>query len=60
MTQAVLNRLMTLYVHMNRTSAMCVVGVANDFVRESRTPFGCINLENVCRFRSCKCPSHTE
>ena len=36
MTEARLNHLMLLYVHNDKTSALCMAEIANDVVRESK------------------------
>ena len=40
MTEARLNHLMLLYVHKDKTSALCMVEIANDFVRKSKNRLG--------------------
>ena len=40
MTEARLNHLILLYVHKDKTSALCTVEIANDCVRESKYCLG--------------------
>ena len=53
MTEARLKHLMLLYVHKDKTSALCMVEIANNFVRESKYSLGIFgkyvsfNLANV-------------